>query len=275
MGFLAHLSQIRYSFIIPVKDQIRLTRDCLLSWFAHASGYLRESEVLIVDDGSGESTKAFLAKLPAPIRIIKNLENLGYARSNNRAASEARGEYLILLNNDLVLQRGWFEAMLLAAESSPCERIVGNIQISRITGKVDHVGKFFDEGGDPRHFGQFYQDLFPWDPPVDFAEFPSVTAACWLVRRSLYEKLGGFDESYLNGFEDDDFCLRASAEGCQIGVALRSWVFHYVSTSSGRKTHEDKNRDQFLERWGQQALNWNREHFFPTLHTLKSWSLAY
>ena len=272
MGVLAHLNQIRYSFIIPVKDQIQYTRDCLLSWFAYASGYQHESEILIVDDGSGEETKAFLAKLPPPIRVITNPENMGYAKSNNRATAEARGNYLILLNNDLVLQRGWFESMQIVAQSSSRKRIVGNVQISRVTGAVDHVGKFFDDEGDLRHFGQFYQNLFPWDPPVDFVEFPSVTAACWLIEKALFDSLGGFDEAYVNGFEDDDFCLRASKAGCQIGVALRSWVYHYVSTSSGRKDHEDKNRERFLNKWGQQALDWNRQHFEPTLRALKSWS---
>ena len=272
MGFLARLSKIRYSFIIPVKDQIGYTRDCLLSWFAHASQYRHESEILIVDDGSNDKTKAFLSKLPSPIRVITNPENLGYAKSNNRAAAEARGDYLILLNNDLVLQRGWFESMHAVAASSLCKRVVGNVQISRITGAVDHAGKFFDDGGDLRHFGQFYQELFPWNPPLDFAEFPSVTAACWMVEKSVFDSLGGFDEGYVNGFEDDDFCLRASEAGCRIGVALRSWVYHYVSTSSGRKDYEDKNRERFLKKWGQQALEWNRQHFEPTLKTLKSWS---
>lgn len=269
------MKNIRYSFIIPVKDQINLTRDCLLSWFAYTSEFLPNSEVLIVDDGSNEQTQGFLSKLPAPIRVITHTENMGFACSNNRAASEAKGKYLILLNNDLILQRGWLDAMLSIAESSKEEQVVGNVQLSKITGRVDHVGKFFDENGDPRHFGQLHPGLFPWNPPVDYMECPSVTAACWLVHRSLFLRMGGFDEAYINGYEDDDFCMRARKQGYRIGVALKSWIFHYVSTSSGRKTHENKNRDLFLSRWEEEALNWNRNHFEETFITLKSWSIQH
>ena len=164
----------KYSFIIPVKNQISVTRDCLLSWFAHIGDFLDESEVLIVDDGSSAQSKPFLRSLPAPVRLIENDQNRGFAYSNNRAVSEAKGEYLVLMNNDLVLQRGWLDAMLAVVNAGEGERVVGNMQISRFTGKVDHVGKYFDEGDDPRHFGQFYEELFPWKPT---GRFPSISVS--------------------------------------------------------------------------------------------------
>jgi len=268
-------SSIQFSFIIPVKDQVALTRDCLLSWYAHIGAYLDKSEILLVDDGSSEESRQFFASLPHPIRVIQNEKNSGFAFSNNRAAAEAKGEYLILLNNDLVLQRGWLDAMLAVVNAGPKDRVVGNVQVSRLTGKVDHVGKFFDAGDDPRHFGQFYEEIFPWDPPVDFYPFPSVTAACWLLKRSVFETLGGFDEQYRNGFEDDDFCMRAQVSGYEVGVALRSWVYHYVSISTGRKSFEDKNRDLFLKRWATEIRNWNEQEFAPLLQLLRSWSCRY
>jgi len=263
---------IKYSFIIPVKDQIRLTRDCLLSWYAHIGEYADQSEILLVDDGSSEASKSFLRTLPPPIRILENPQNAGYACSNNRAAREAKGEFLILLNNDLVLQRGWLDAMLAVVNAGRADRIVGNVQISRINGQVDHIGKFFDEGDDPRHFGQFYQTLFPWNPPVDFQPFPSVTAACWLLKKSVFEELGGFDEHYRNGFEDDDLCMRARQKGFEVGVATRSWVYHYVSISDGRKHFEDHNRTLFLNRWRVEVRRWHREEFSQLLQLLRSWS---
>jgi len=263
---------IKYSFIIPVKDQILLTRDCLLSWFAYTEGFRQQSEILIVDDASSYESKSFLRALPEPIRVIENEDNRGYAFSNNRAAKEARGEYLILLNNDLILQRGWFDAMMAVVNAGSSERIVGNVQISRINCMVDHIGKFFDEGDDPRHFGQFYESIFPWEPPVDFQPFPSVTAACWLLKKSVFDRLGGFDETYRNGFEDDDLCMRARAMGIEVGTALRSWVYHYVSRSEGRKNFEDKNRTLFLERWRNEIRQWHQTEFAPLLELLQSWS---
>ena len=267
------MNTVRYSFIIPVKDQITYTRDCLLSWFGHTSHLKNESEILIVDDGSNERSKDFLGKLPSPIRVITNESNLGYAKSNNRAAEEAKGERLVLLNNDLVLQPGWFDAMLTASTNRQSESIIGNVQRSRITGAIDHVGKFFDDGGIPRHFGQLHPELFPLDPQLDFCKFPSTTAACWLIKKSLFQRLGGFSEDYVNGFEDDDFCLRAREQGVEVGVALRSWVYHYVSVSDGRKEKETNNIKVFRNKWESTAKQWHEEHYQNMLNMLSTWSL--
>jgi GT2 family glycosyltransferase len=265
--------KVSYSFIIPVKDQREYTRDCLLSLFGYTKRHLNEAEILIVDDGSVDPTQYFLSTLSQPIRVLTNPSNIGFARSNNRAVEASQGEIIILINNDLVFQRNWFEPMLCALLEEGKDRIVGNVQRNKTDYLVDHAGKFFNQEGIPRHFGQWHPELFPWKPQEKFMEFPSITAACWMMKKQVFNKLGGFDESYLNGFEDDDFCLRAAQEGISCGVAFESTIYHYVSRSDGRKTHEDKNEQLFIKRWGSQTLEWNKKSFAAMYDKLKSWSL--
>lgn len=260
-----------YSFIIPVKDQWLLTRDMLLSLMAHTRQYLRRAEVLIVDDGSGEETESMLDRLKEPCRVIRNGENLGYAASNNRAAYEAKGDMLVLLNNDLLLTRGWFEPLLAAHRTEKNLGLVGNVHINAFTGAVDHMGKFMDPEGLPRHYGQMYEDLFPCEPDIGFMEFPSVTAACWMIPRRAFVDMDGFDCQYRNGFEDDDFCQRLRQGGLRAGVAFRSRIYHYVSRSEGRKTHEDANRDRYLSFWKETGIQWHRERFDEQITLMKNW----
>jgi GT2 family glycosyltransferase len=266
-------TKVTYSFIIPVKDQREYTRDCLLSLYGFTSRYLRESEILIVDDGSVDPTTYFLSTLGEPVRVLTNPENIGFARSNNQAVQASRGEIIILINNDLVFQRNWFEPMLKACLGGSNDRIVGNVQRNKTDYTIDHAGKYFEASGIPRHFGQWHQELFPWMPEEDFLEFPSITAACWMMKKTVFERLGGFDEGYVNGFEDDDLCMRASELNIPCGVALNSMVYHYVSRSSGRKTHENANEKRFLERWGDQAKAWHSNEFEALYTKLSSWSL--
>lgn len=260
-----------YSFIIPVKDQWLLTRDMLLSLIAHTRPHLKRAEVLIVDDGSREETVRMLDRLKEPFRVIHNATNTGYAASNNRAAREAKGEMLVLLNNDLLLTRGWFEPLLSAHRTEKKLGVAGNVQINAFTGAVDHMGKFIDPEGLPRHYGQLYEGLFPCEPDIGFMEFPSVTAACWAIPKRLFLKMGGFDDRYRNGFEDDDFCQRLWQGGWRSGVALRSRIYHYVSRSEGRKTHEDANRDRYLSLWKETGMQWYRERFDEQFALMRNW----
>src|SRR5687767_66385 len=103
---------MKVSFIIPLYNCLPLTQAMLASLQATLPAGLAH-EIIFVDDGSTDGTREWLATLTAPpFRVLLNERNLGYAIANNRAAAVARGEFLVLLNSDLVLQPGWLEPML-------------------------------------------------------------------------------------------------------------------------------------------------------------------
>ncbi len=248
------------SFIIPVRDQMEKTRDCLLSLL----GTLPEIpyEVILVNDASGQETRDFLQSIQHPhFKIISNSNTKGFAFNNNIAAEYAHGEYLALINNDLILTSHWLEPMLRAFNILPDVGVIGNVQYSAITGGLDHVGKFWDANGLAHHYGQHLLPHLHQFPPQDYIEFPIITAACWLVKRGFFLENDGFDESYLNGYEDDDFCMRTSEKGFKHYVALQSRIFHYVSSSDTRKIKENENEKIFKHRWHKHCLKWHSENF--------------
>jgi GT2 family glycosyltransferase len=196
---------------------------------------------------------------------VLNERNLGFGAATNRGAAVARGEVLALLNNDLVLGKGWLGPMLGALDS-PAGRtgLVGNVQFNAATREVDHAGIRINLKGKPEHNRRLPGFLATALSPV--RSVAAVTGACILVRAEVWRRLGGFDESYVNGCEDVDLCLRAREAGLVNVVALRSRVLHHVSASPGRKLLDEQNTRRLVLRWRRQlallgSREWTWDHF--------------
>lgn len=238
------------SFIVPVYNRQDLLRQCLESLGATTEGVAHE--VILVDDGSTDGTRDFVASLSPAHRVLLNERNLGFAGSNNRAAAEARGCVLGLLNSDLILRPGWLPPMLRRVSQAQTG-LVGNVQLNAATGAVDHTGVLFTLKAKPEH-----DTRLPRLSRIRaYRRVPAVTAACALVRKEVFQELGGFDEAYHNGGEDIDLCLRAAQAGYLHWVALRSVVLHHVSASPGRKTQDERNSHRLMSRWRQASLYWS------------------
>lgn len=239
------------SFIVPLYNCLPLTQAMLASLQATLPAGL-EHEIIFVDDGSTDGTRAWLeavARQHSAIRVVLNPRNLGYAGANNRGGAIATGEFLALLNNDLVLLPRWLEPML-DVHRQLGERVgfVGNLQYSASTGALDHAGIYIDHRGKPQHLTSA-----PWwrrrlAGPA-WRRVDAVTGACALVRRDLFLGLGGFDEGFANGGEDVDGCFRSEQAGRFSAVALRSAVRHHVSSSPGRKLRDEQNSRRLTLRW--------------------------
>jgi GT2 family glycosyltransferase len=260
-----------FSFIIPLYDCLELTQAGLASLRATLPTDLAY-EIIFVDDGSTDGTRPWLTTLGPPHRVVLNERNLGYAAANNRAAAIAQGEWLVLLNNDLVLLPGWFESLRRAhASLGPRAGLVGNVQLDVRSGLVDHAGIVINRQGKPVHDRtppSWLARLFRPVRPV-----PAVTGACLMVRRDLWQQLGGFDEGYMNGGEDIDLCFRARAAGYINAVARRSVIRHHVSSSPGRKLRDEENSYRLSRRWHREFVasapeatrDWCREYLAMTL----------
>jgi GT2 family glycosyltransferase len=234
------------SIVIPVFNCLDLTRACQAS-LEETIGGRDDFEVIFADDASTDDTFQWLKSLPAPrYRFVRHDSNRGYAAANNSAAKIARGQYLVLLNNDTVLLPGWLEAMLRVLARAPNAGVVGNVQREADSGLIDHLGVYFTLDGYPVHAGK--DTVSP--PAAAYHTWPAVTAACCVMRRDLFIGLGGFDEGFQNSYEDTDFCLKARAMGLHNYVANRSVIYHHVSASPGRKDNDVRNFQRFWEQWG-------------------------
>lgn len=254
----------RISFIVPLYNCLELTRAMVDSLQATLPRGL-DHEIILIDDGSTDGTRAWLSGLSGePFRVLLNERNLGYAATNNRAAAAATGRLLVLLNNDLVLLPHWLEPMLRAHRSLRARAgVIGNVQLDARTGAVDHRGIVFNLKAKPEHDRR---PVSAWGRALRPApSVPAVTAACLLVSTAVWRSLGGFDEGYVNGGEDVDFCLRARHAGLANAVALRSVIRHHVSSSAGRKRRDEANSERLARRWRDDfvalaARAWCREY---------------
>lgn len=251
---------MKISFIIPLYNCLPLTEAMLASLQATLPPGLAH-EIIFVDDGSTDGTRAWLATLPAPVRVVLNPRNLGYAGANNRGAEVATGDLLILLNNDLILTPRWLEPMLAAHRR--CGGLVGNVQRDARTGAVDHTGMWVTLQGKPAHDRVLQPRWLRMLHPV--RRTVAATGACLLVPRDLWMQLGGFDEAFRNGGEDVDLCFRARAAGRPTVIALRSIIRHHISASPGRKLNDEANSRRLALKWRDEfarlaARRWSWHH---------------
>lgn len=250
---------MQVSFIIPLYNCLPLTQAMLASLRETLPPGL-EHEIILVDDVSSDGTRAWLKGLTAPCRVLLNEKNLGFAGTCNRGAAAAQGEFLFFLNNDLVLLPGWFGPMLAVARR-PGAGLVGNMQLNAATGALDHAGIFFNPKGKPEHY-----TTRPLPARLTgVRRVTALTGACFAIRRSHWQSLGGFDEGFVNGGEDIDLCLRARQAGLENHVSLRSVVRHHISASPGRKARDEHNSRRLLARWRQVIASLIVRNNCPTL----------
>ena len=239
---------VSVSLIISVFEQLEYTKRCLSSLERTLNGKV-EYEVLIVDDASEDGSAEFLRSLEVPFQVFFNSERKGFAKNNNLAASKAKGEFLCLLNNDVFVQGEWLLPMIKVFDEKEDAGVIGNVQRLAESRKYDHMGVVFGPQGNPRHYGQWFKQR---DFCGEIKRWSAVTAACCLVRRNDFLKLGGFDEIFFNGCEDVDLCLRYNRNGFCNYVVHDSVVLHVKGASAGRKLYNDRNSQILLERWGEE-----------------------
>lgn len=230
------------SILIPNKDQKETLETCVDSILAHTS--YENYEILIIENNSTtEEIFAYYKELEKNerIRIVTYKDIFNYSKINNFGARYARGEYLLLLNNDIeVTEDSWLTEMLSAC-MQPGVGIVG-ARLLYPDRTIQHGGVIVGLGGvaghafhalsedDPGYFGRAFVKQ----------EVTAVTAACLLVRRSVYEELGGLEEKLRVAFNDIDFCLRVFYAGYKIIYNPDATLIHYESKTRGYEDTPEK-----------------------------------
>lgn len=224
-----------YSIIIPVFNKAALTRQCLETIRATLDG-AGEGEIIVIDNASSDETPQMLREFPWA-RVIRNEENRGYAGANNQGAQAAHGEFLVLLNNDIVAHAGWLTSMLRVAREPNVGAVGARLQFP--SGTIQHAGVRIASAPVGRAGFLAFHDMYNYPGTYEEAQrvtdLQIVTGACLLTPRDLYLKLGGLDEAYWNGYEDVDYCLRVGELGLRVVYDGEASLTHFESQSGGQR----------------------------------------
>lgn len=243
--------KIQVSIIIPVFNKIEYTFYCLASLMDQID--FRNSEILIVNDASTDATNEVLRHFGNLIQVIDNPENRGFVDSCNRASTIASGEYLLFLNNDTIVQAGWLSSLVETIENDSSIGAVGPMFIYP-AGRIQEAGGVVWRTGEAHHYGWGASPTnrkYLYSREVDYC-----SAASLLVRKSLFDQLGGFDRRYAPAYyEDVDLCFGIRSLGFKVVYQPRSRVVHYEGVTAGRDTSESTktyqliNQKKFAEKW--------------------------
>jgi GT2 family glycosyltransferase len=245
----------RVSIIVLTFNQYKLTKQFIESLKKHTP---EEYELIFVDNGSKDKTKEYLDEFRANntnVKLIFNNSNLGFAKANNQGIRVATGEYVILLNNDVILTDNWLERMIACAQSSPQIGVVGP-STNNATGQQVINYKIGLNESEIQKFAY----LHAMKEAGNWFEVHRVIGFCMLIKKEVIDKIGMLDERFgPGGFEDYDFCLRVKQAGYKIMVASDIYIYHI-----GGKGYSDNNLDYdklrqknvsiFIEKWVKKTL---------------------
>lgn len=269
---------MRVSIIISVYNCLDLTKKCLATLEKTLPDKL-DYELILIDDGSSDGSRDYLpeyARANVNCSAILNERNLGYARSNNRAAELANGTHLLFLNNDTELTPGWIEPMLEGYRKLRSKRpgMIGNVQRRFSDQEIDHSGVFINARGKPDHLQLDPSESYP---KLAYSEHTATTGACFLIPAEVFKEVGMFGTEFQNGGEDMDLNFKVRAAGYRIFVANRSCIWHHVSASPGRNDHHERNTRIVFRNWRnflllEGAKTWAREYAANPDHKGSFWS---
>jgi GT2 family glycosyltransferase len=252
----------RVSLIIPTRDSAALLETCISSIRRHTR--YPDYEILIIDNGSVEdTTKALFARLTADpaIRVLPRPGPFNFSALNNSAVGEATGSIVGLVNNDIeATEDGWLDEMVALA-ARPDAGCVG-ARLLYPDGRLQHGGIVIGIGGVAGHAHRFAPPSAPGylNRLRTVQNMSAVTAACLLVRKSVYDQVSGLDEGLTVAFNDVDFCLRVRAAGYLNLWTPFATLTHHESASRGRDMTPAKARrfaDEYAamqKRWGADLL---------------------
>jgi len=225
----------RVSIIIPTKEKIALLRPCLDS-LLQLTAY-EHYEVILVDNGSQQAeTLAYYAELrdDPRVRILDYAEPFNYSAANNFGAAQASGDLLLFLNNDIeILHPDWLEELVRWAER-PDIGVVGT-KLLYPNGRIQHAGVIIGMEGHASHVFWGVQEQYsgPFGSSDWYRDYMAITGACMMMRRTLFEEVGRFDEEYTLAFSDIELCLRAIKAGYRNVYTPFARLRHHEGGSRG------------------------------------------
>ena len=251
------------SILIPNKDHVADLKKCMDS-IEEKSTYQNFEFIIVENNSTEEETFAYYKEIEKRdnVRVLYYKEDFNYSRINNFGAKEANGEYVLLLNNDTEMIEPDSIKEMLDVCMRPDVGIVGAKLIFE-DNTIQHAGVIIGFGGVAGHafIGQDRDDNGYFSRIISVQDLSAVTAACLMVRRSVFDEVEGLNEEFKVAFNDIDFCLKVRKAGYLVVYNPYAQFYHYESKSRGQEDSADKvARFQqeiglFGERWGELLEN--------------------
>jgi GT2 family glycosyltransferase len=234
------------SVIVPSKDAPQLLRRCLSS-IARLTSY-PEVEVVLVDNQTTDP-EALSVMEEFPVRKVPLADPFNFSRAMNEGARAAGGEFVVFLNNDTeVIVADWLQHLLYYAEQGDVGAVGALLLYDN--GTVQHAGVALGMRGTADHvMRRFPADIDGYAGSLACArEVSAVTAACMMMRKSLFEEFGGMNEHFFTEYQDLDLCLRLRERGLRIIYTPQAKLVHHESASR-QKYYDMIDRMLLLDRW--------------------------
>lgn len=241
------------TIVIPVYNQFEYTYLCIKSIIENSGDVAYE--IIIADDCSTDLTTE-IDEIIHGVHTIHNESNLRFLRNCNNAAKQARGQYILFLNNDTQVQADWLAPLIELIERDDSIGMVGS-KLVYPDGRLQEAGGILWQDGSAWNYGNRAN---PDEPEFNYVkEADYISGAAIMIRKSLWEEIGGFDERFVPAYcEDSDLAFEVRKHGCKVMYQPKSVVVHFegisngTDTTSGQKAYQVTNQKKFLEKWQQE-----------------------
>ncbi len=239
------------SIVIPVYNQFEYTYLCLTSILKN-SGDKYSYEIIIADDVSTDDTVR-IKDVAKHITVVRNKENLRFLLNCKNAVKKAKGKYLLFLNNDTQVQENWLAPLVDLIESADDIGMVGS-KLVYPDGTLQEAGGIIWKDASGWNFGSRQNPAKPEFNYVKEADY--ISGAAIMIRRDLWDEIGGFDERFVPAYcEDSDLAFEVRAHGYRVMYQPLSVVVHFEGISNGtdlnagQKSYQVVNSKKFYEKW--------------------------
>ncbi|KUJ84917.1 hypothetical protein AVO43_04575 [Microbulbifer sp. ZGT114] len=250
----------RVSIVVPVYNQYATTISCLQAVLENTADV--DYEVIIADDCSSDSTTR-IADRVINARVVRHKKNQGFLGNCNAAVCQARGEFVLLLNNDTNPQQGWLTALLDTFDQHQRVGLVGPKLLFE-DGLLQEAGGIIWRDGSGWNYGRGQSADAPEFNYVRDTDY--ISGACILFRKDVWDRIGGFDEQFRPAYyEDTDLAFEIRKLGLRTIYQPASEVVHFEGVShgndlnSGIKKQQRINQGVFRKKWRGELLTGNRD----------------